>query len=72
MDKEKFVEEFVASQRVWSQTTFECSLSDTRTAEEKTAILEKLYHTTCEILRGKDPASDVYKMSLLRCVIRKS
>ncbi|KAK7093498.1 uncharacterized protein [Littorina saxatilis] len=70
-DRDSFAQNLVTAHRVWSQSSFASSLSDMRSAEERAAILDKLYLTLMKRVAARDPRS--YKSDLIvgRLVARK-
>ncbi|KAK7106981.1 hypothetical protein V1264_014978 [Littorina saxatilis] len=70
-DRDSFSQSLMTAHRVWNQTSFASSLSDMRSAEEKAAILDKLYQTMMKRVAARDPRS--YKCDYIvgRLVARK-
>ncbi|XP_070178191.1 uncharacterized protein [Littorina saxatilis] len=54
-DRDTYAKSLVSAERVWSQSSFENSLSDMRSAEDKAAILDKLYRSLEKRVASRDP-----------------
>ncbi|XP_076457432.1 uncharacterized protein LOC143291452 [Babylonia areolata] len=66
-----FAHSLVAAHRVWSQSSFRCSLSRMRSEAEKTAIMEDLYERFQQLVLRQNPLSYRSDILIARLVIRK-
>ncbi|KAL8608952.1 hypothetical protein ACOMHN_060629 [Nucella lapillus] len=70
-DRKFFAKLMTSSHRTWSDTTFRGSLSHTRSAEEKQAILDDLYTRFENTLLAVDPEEYDTDYIISRLVVRK-
>ncbi|KAK7093503.1 hypothetical protein V1264_007242 [Littorina saxatilis] len=70
-DRDSFAQNMVTAHRVWSQSSVASSLSDMRSAEERAAILDKLYLTLMKRVAARDPRSYKSDAIIGRLVARK-
>ncbi|KXJ13312.1 hypothetical protein AC249_AIPGENE18832 [Exaiptasia diaphana] len=69
-DPKEHAKRYVASFRTWSNATFISGLSDSRSAEEKSKIVDEFYHR-CESLVAKQPEDHGFDFVEAYIVIRK-
>ncbi|KAK7504089.1 hypothetical protein BaRGS_00004821, partial [Batillaria attramentaria] len=70
-DREFFAARIAEAHRVWSNASFRSGLSDTRTEEEKDAVLDQFYDTFRRRVAECDPATYRSEYLMSRLIVQK-